>query len=134
MLINIQPFFLYPFVYPDAYHPVCDLEQQISHDCAEYDGNQGSCHLYPQLVPVTVKGSFRPFFACNETGGEDTGQDRTDDTAHSVHTESIESVIVFQLWLDDGYHVETDYRGYQSDEEGSQNTGASGSGCDGYQS
>ena len=90
MFIDIQSFFFHPFIYPDTNQSVGYLKQQISHNRTEYNGNQGSYKLYTQLMPITVKSSLHSSFTSDELSGKDTRQDRTNDTAYSMYTESIE--------------------------------------------
>lgn len=69
-------------------------------------------------MPVAIKGTLHALGTCYVSCGEDTGEDRSQDTAHTMHTKGIEGIIILELLLHYGYHEEADDGGNDTDAEG----------------
>ena len=134
MLVNVETFLLYSLVNTYTYTLIYYLEDNIGNYYAVDDAYHGGYNLNPKLMPVAIEGTLYAFGSCYILSGEDTGEDRTQDTAHTMHTKGIEGIIILELLLYYRYHEEADDGGNDTDAESSENIGTAGCWSDGYQS
>ena len=118
MLVDIETFLLYSLVNTYTYCLIYYLEDNIGNYDAVDDAYHGGYHLNPKLMPVAIESTFNAFGTGYISCGKDTGEDRTQDTAHTMHAESIEGIILLELLLYYRYHEEADDGGNDSNAEG----------------
>lgn len=134
MLVDVETFLLYSLVYTYTYTLIYYLEDNIGNYNAVDDAYHGGYHLNPKLMPVAIEGTLYSFGSCYILSGEDTGEDRSQNTTHTMNTKGIESIIILELLLYYSYHEEADDGGNDTDAESSENIGTAGCRSDGYQS
>ena len=118
MLVDIETFLLYSLVNTYTNRLINYLEDDEGNYDAVDDAHHGGYHLNPKLMPVAIESTFNAFGTGYISCGEYTGEDRTQDTAHTMHAESIEGIIILELLLYYSYHEEADDGGNDSNAEG----------------
>ena len=117
MLVDVETFLLYSLVNTYTYCLIYYLEDNIGNYDAIDDAHHGGYHLNPKLMPVAIESTFNAFSTSYISCGKDTGEDRTQDTAHTMNTKGIEGVILLELLLYYRYHEEADDGGNDTDAE-----------------
>ena len=118
MLVDVETFLFYSLVNTYTYTLIYYLEDNIGNDDAIDDAHYRSDNLNPELMPITIKGTLYALGSSYVSCSEDTDEDRTQDTAHTMHAESIEGIIILELLLHYSYHEEADDGGNDTDAEG----------------
>ena len=118
MLVDVETFLLYSLVNTYTYTLIYYLEDNIGNYDAVDDAYHGGYHLNPKLMPVAIESTLHTLGSSYISCSEDTGEDRSQDTAHTMHTKGIEGIIILELLLHYGYHEEADDGGNDTDAEG----------------
>lgn len=134
MLVDVETFLFYSLVNTYTYTLIYYLEDNVGNYDAVDDAYHGGYNLNPELMPVARKGTLYTFGSCYILSGEDTGEDRSQNTTHTMNTKGIEGIIILELLLYHSYHEEADDGGNDTDAESSENIGTAGCRSDGYQS
>ena len=117
MLVDVETFLLYSLVNTYTYTLIYYLEDNIGNYDAVDDAYHGGYHLNPKLMPVAIEGTLHAFGSCYVSCGEYTGEDRSQNTTHTMNTKGIEGIIILELLLHHCYHEEADDGGNDSDAE-----------------
>ena len=99
MLVDVETFLLYSLVNTYTYTLIYYLEDNVGNYYAVNDAYHGDYNLNPKLMPVTIEGTLHAFGTSYVSCGEDTGEDRTQNTTHTMNTKGIEGIIILELLL-----------------------------------
>ena len=117
MLVDVETFLLNSLVNTYTYTLIYYLEDNVGNYYAVDEAYHGGYNLNPKLMPVTIKGTLHTFGSCYILSGEDTGEDRSQNTTHTMNTKGIEGIIILELLLHYRYHEEADDGGNDTDAE-----------------
>lgn len=118
MLVDVETFLLYSLVNTYTYTLIYYLEDNVGNYNAVDDAYHGGYNLNPKLMSVAIEGTLYSFGSCYILSGEDTGEDRSQNTTHTMNTKGIEGIIILELLLYYRYHEEADDGGNDTDAEG----------------
>ena len=91
MLVDVETFLLYSLVNTYTYTLIYYLEDNVGNYNAVDDAYHGGYNLNPKLMPVAIEGTLYTFGSCYILSGEDTGEDRSQNTTHTMNTKGIEA-------------------------------------------
>ena len=85
-------------------------------------------------MPVSIQGTLHTILSGNKTRSKHTCQDRTNYTTHSMHSKSVEGIIVFKLRLYSGNHEKAYHGSNDADTQCANQINRAGCGSDSHKS